>query len=61
MFYVQLLHQQSCASKVKTKNVSTKSCAELTYVKAERRKLVKLTPDVQQSLDVSKTLKNTDK
>jgi hypothetical protein len=44
-------HQPSmrsfCASKVQTKNVSTKKLrAQLTYVKAARRIMVKLTPSV---------------
>ncbi len=44
-FYMQLLRQQSCASKVQTLNVSTKKlCAKLTYAKAAHRKLEKLTP-----------------
>jgi hypothetical protein len=43
-FYAQLLHQQSCASKVQTKNVSTKKLqAQLTYLKAAHGTLVKLT------------------
>ncbi len=42
-FYLQILRQQSFASKVQTLNVSTKKlCAQLTYVKAARRMLVKL-------------------
>ncbi len=45
MFYAQLLRQQSCASKVQTLKLSTKKLwAQLTYVKAVRRWLVKLTP-----------------
>ncbi len=49
-FYAQLLRQQSCASKVQTLSVSIKKLhAQLTYVKAERRTLVKLTPRVNLS------------
>ncbi len=45
MFYAQLLRQQSWASKVQTLSVSIKKlCMQLTYVKAARRMLVKLTP-----------------
>ncbi len=44
-FYVQLLCQQSCTSKVQTLNVSTKKLrTQLMYVKAAHRRLVKLTP-----------------
>ncbi len=47
MFSVQLLHQQSYASRVQTYNVSIKKLrSKLTYVKAAGRTLVKLTPDV---------------
>jgi hypothetical protein len=43
-YSMQLLRQQSCASKVQTYNVSTKKLrAKLTYVKAAHRTLVKLT------------------
>ncbi len=49
-FYVQLLHQQFCASKVQTLNLSTKNLrAQLTCVKAARRMLVKLSPGAHSS------------
>ena len=45
-FYEQLLRQNPCAKKVQTYNVSTKKLLKtLSYEKAARKMLMKLTPD----------------
>ncbi len=49
-FYLQLLRQKSCTSKVQTLSVSIKKLhSQLTYVKAARRTMVKLTPPLSRS------------
>ncbi len=49
-YYVQLLRRYFCAKKVQTLNLSTKKLgAKLSYKKAARIMLVKLTPDLSPS------------